>query len=186
MSGRHIGMDKSRKPILETIYKCMEEDSTIIIIGEGARTKAGFDYPPLLERFGDRILTAPIAEAGMVNMGLGASICGLRPIIDIIQNDFLLRAIEEVLNEVAKIHIMSGGKLHSNMVIKTEFTKFECSQSGNNYDYLFDKMPPPLDILPSELRIMKPKTIKESVDMMYEALHSNNPTIFYENRLIQE
>lgn len=178
-------MDLSRKPILQTIYKCMEEDDTIVIIGEGARLKASLDYPLLLERFGDRIITGPIAEAGMVNMGLGASVCGLRPIVDIIFNDLLLRAMDEILNHVAKIHMMSGGKLHAKIVIKTEFTKYENVQSGNRYDYLFEKHPPPHNLMAPELRVRIPRTVKESVDMMHEALHYNGPTLYFEDRLIQ-
>ena len=67
-------MDLSRKPILKTIYECMEQDPTIVLIGEGARLKASLDYPLLIEHFGDRIFTGPIAEGGMVNMGLGAAV----------------------------------------------------------------------------------------------------------------
>jgi 2-oxoisovalerate dehydrogenase E1 component len=192
---RHEGFDKSRKPILETIFRCMEQDPSIVIIGEGARTKAGFDYPDLLKKFGDRIFTAPICEGGIVNMALGASVCGLRPIADIIFDDLLLRTMDEILNEVAKIHIMSGGKLHAKMVIKTEFTKYENAQSGSHYDYLFERMPPPHTVplgnsgvaqeVKPELRVRIPKTVQESVDMMYEALHYDGPTLYFEDRLIQ-
>jgi acetoin:2,6-dichlorophenolindophenol oxidoreductase subunit beta len=178
-------MDLSRKPILETIYRCMEEDPTIVLIGEGARLKASLDYPPLLERFGSRIFTGPICEAGLVNMGLGAAITGMRPIVDVIFNDLLLRTMDEILNEVAKIHIMSGGKLHARMVIKAEFTKYENSQSGSRYDYLFAQTPPPLQF-PTELRVRVPRTVNESVEMMYEALHYNGPTLYFEDRLVEK
>jgi pyruvate/2-oxoglutarate/acetoin dehydrogenase E1 component len=177
-------VDLARKPILQTIHRAMTEDPTIIIIGEGARVKASLDYPPLLTDFGDRIYTGPIAEASMVNMGLGASITGLRPIVDLIGNDFMLRATEEILNEVAKIHIMSGGKLHSKLLIKVEFSKFENAQSGSHWDYLFEKEPPPHGILPPELKVMVPKTVKESTEMIWEALHRDAPTLFFEDRLI--
>lgn len=178
-------MDLSRKAILETIFKCMEEDPTIYLIGEGARLKASFDYPPLLERFGDRVLTTPICEAGLVNMGLGASVTGMRPIVDLIANDFMLRAMEEILNEVAKIHVLSGGRLHSKMVIKTELTKYENAQAGNDYGYLFERIPPPLEKFGSELRVRAPKTVEESSQMMYDALHYSGPTVFFENRMMQ-
>ena len=182
---RHEGFDLSRKPILQTVFKCMEEDPSIVIIGEGARLKASLDYPPLLERFPDRILTGPIAEGGMVNMGLGAAVTGLRPIVDVIFDDLLLRAMDEILNEVAKIHIMSGGKLKARMVIKTEFTKFENSQSGSHWDYLFQKPPPPYGYGPPTLKIAIPKTVEESVRMMYEALKYDGPTLYFEDRLMR-
>ncbi len=185
-TGRHQGFDISRKPILETIFRCMKEDPSIIIIGEGARLKASLDYPPLLEKFSDRILTGPIAEGGMVNMGLGAAVTGLRPIVDIIFDDLLLRTMDEVLNEVAKVHIMSGGQLQAKMVIKTEFTRYENSQSGNRYDYLFDRPPPPYNYGPSPLKIAKPTTVKESVEMMSEALKYDGPTLYFEDRLMVE
>ena len=185
-------MDLSRRPILETIYRRMEEDPTIVLIGEGARLKASLDYPPLLERFGSRIFTGPICEAGLVNMGLGAAVTGMRPIVDVIFNDLLLRCMDEVLNQVAKIHVMSGGKLHARMVIKAEFTKYENSQSGSRYDYLFARPPPPLWDGPSEsgtyaseLRVRIPKTVQESVDMMVEALHYDGPTLYFEDRMVE-
>lgn len=184
-TGRHAGMDKSRPAILETVFRCMEEDPSIIIIGEGARTKASFDYPLLLEEFGDRVFTGPICEAGMVNMALGASITGLRPIVDIIFNDLLLRAMDEILNRVAKIHIMSGGRLHARMVIKTEFTGYENAESGNRYDYLFQTPPPPYKFGPPTLKVAIPKTIQESAQMMYDALHYEGPTLYFEDRLMK-
>jgi acetoin:2,6-dichlorophenolindophenol oxidoreductase subunit beta len=184
-SDRHEGFDLSRKPILETVFRCMEEDPSIVIIGEGARLKARLDYPPLLERFSDRIFTGPIAEGGMVNMALGASVTGLRPIVDIIFDDLLLRSMDEILNEAAKIHIMSGGKLKAKMVIKTEFSKYENSQSGSRWDYLFEKEPPPHQFGPSPLKIAVPKTIKESVEMMDAALRYEGPTLYFEDRLMQ-
>jgi acetoin:2,6-dichlorophenolindophenol oxidoreductase subunit beta len=184
-------MDLSRQPILEEIYRCMEADPTIVLIGEGARLKASLDYPPLLKKFSSRIFTGPIAEAGMVNMGLGAAITGMRPIVDVIFNDLLLRVMDEILNEVSKIHVMSGGKLHARLVIKAEFTKFENAQSGSRYDYLFEHIPPPLKYgkdprLAPELRVSIPKSVKESVDMMREALHYNGPTLYFEDRLIEK
>ena len=188
-------MDLSRKPILKTIYECMEEDPTIVLIGEGARLKASLDYPPLLEKFGHRIFTGPIAEAGMVNMGLGAAITGMRPIVDVIFNDLLLRTMDEILNQVAKIHIISGGKLHARMVIKAEFTKYENAQSGSRYDYLFQRPPPPTGNFPglpgsgdkytTELRVAIPKTVAESVEMMHAALHYNGPTLYFEDRMVE-
>jgi acetoin:2,6-dichlorophenolindophenol oxidoreductase subunit beta len=184
-TGRHQGFDLSRKPILETIYRCMEEDPSIIIIGEGARLKATLDYPPLIEKFPGRIFTGPIAEGGMVNLALGASVTGLRPIVDIIFDDLLLRTMDEVLNEVAKIHIMSGGKLKARVLVKTEFTRFENSQSGSHWDYLFEKYPPPYGF-GQPLKIMVPKTVKESVELMYAALHYDGPVVYFEDRLIKE
>ena len=183
---RHQGFDLSRKPILATICKCMELDPSIIIIGEGARLKASLDYPLLLEKFSNRIFTGPIAEGGMVNLALGASVTGLRPIVDIIFDDLLLRTMDEILNEVAKIHIMSGGQLKAKMVIKTEFSKYENAQSGSRYDYLFKESPPPYQFGPSPLKIAIPKTVDESINMMFEALHYDGPTLFFEDRLIAE
>ena len=178
-------IDLSRKPILDAIYRCMQEDPSIILFGEGMRAKARYDYPLLLENFGDRVYTGPIAEAGMVNMALGASVTGLRPVVDLIFNDLLLRAMDEILNHVAKIHIMSGGKLHAKMVIKTEFDQYFNAESGSRWDYLFAVPPPPNNILAPELRVAKPRTVKESVDMMYEALHYDGPTLFFEDRWLE-
>ena len=183
-------MDLSRKPILAEIYRCMGEDPTIVLIGEGARLKASLDYPKLIEHFGNRIFTGPIAEAGMVNMGLGASVTGMRPIVDVIFDDLLLRTLDELLNEVAKIHVMSGGKLHARLLVKCEFGKYENAQSGSRYDYLFERPPPPTDRtdprFAPQLKVYIPKTVKESCEMIREALHRDAPSLFFEDRLVKE
>lgn len=170
-----------RKPIMKTIYKCMEKDKSIFIVGEGAKVKAQLDYPLLLTSFPNKVITTPICEGGIINMALGASVMGMRPIADLTFNDLLLRAMDEILNHVSKIHIMSGGKLTSNLVIKVEFTKYENAQAGNRYDYLFKQLPPPVS---TGLKVLIPKNEEEARNMMYEALHSYGPTLFFEDRLL--
>lgn len=68
-------------------------------------------------------MTAPVAEAGIVNVALGAALNGARPIVDLKFDDLSLRAAEEIINQIAKAHFMTGGKLKARVVIKADFNR---------------------------------------------------------------
>ena len=74
----------------------------------------------LVEEFGPtRVIDSPISEAGITGLGVGAAMTGMRPIIDIMFGDFIGLAMDQIANQAAKVHYMSGGKLQSAVVIRT-------------------------------------------------------------------
>ena len=74
----------------------------------------------LVEEFGpERVIDSPISEAGITGLGLGAAITGMRPVVDIMFGDFLTLIMDQVVNQAAKIHYMSGGSLKAPLTIRT-------------------------------------------------------------------
>jgi len=154
----------------------MNEDDSIFILGEGARVKCSFDYPAILDRFPERVVTAPVAEAGIVNVALGAALNGGRPIVDLTFDDLSLRAAEEIINQVAKAHFMTAGKLKARVVIKADFNRPENCQSGSRWEALFLHSP--------GIRVYIPSTPRDARFMMRSALTGEDPVIFFEDRII--
>src|SRR5712692_7780479 len=165
-----------RTATLRAISDCMEKDSSIFILGEGSRVKYSFDYPQVLRRFPERVLTAPVAEGGITGVALGASLEGMRPVVDLTFNDLALRAMDEIINHVAKVHFMSGGKLRARMVIKADFNRPENAQSGNRLEALFLHTP--------GLKVAIPSTPSDAYYFMRFALRGDDPFLLYEDRII--
>ena len=165
-----------RTATLRAISDCMERDGSIFIIGEGSRVKYSFDYPQVLRRFPERVLTAPVAEGGMTGVALGASLEGMRPVVDLTFNDLALRAMDEIINHVAKVHFMSGGKLRARMVIKADFNRPENAQSGNRLEAFFLRFP--------GLKVLVPSTPSDAYFFMRSALEGEDPVLFFEDRII--
>jgi len=154
----------------------MDDDDSIFILGEGARVKCSFDYPAILDRFPERVVTAPVAEAGIVNVALGAALNGGRPIVDLTFDDLSLRAAEEIINQVAKARFMTAGKLKARVVIKADFNRPENCQSGSRWETLFLHSP--------GIRVYIPATPRDARFMMRSALREEDPVIFFEDRII--
>src|SRR6185312_15012282 len=108
--------------IREALAEELRRDPTVFIMGEDV-AEAGTPFKVLsglVEEFGpERIIDSPISEAGITGMGVGAAMTGMHPVIDIMFGDFLGIIMDQVANQAAKVHYMSGGKLKVPMVIRT-------------------------------------------------------------------
>src|SRR5436853_6620681 len=92
----------------------MRRDPTVFIIGEDV-AEAGTVFKVLsglVDTFGrERVIDSPISEAGISGLGVGAAMTGMRPVVDIKVGDFIGLAMDQIVNQAAKVHYMSGGKL---------------------------------------------------------------------------
>ena len=98
----------------------MERDETIFVIGEDVITHGG-PYKVtdgIAERFPERIFETPIAEAGIMGVGVGAAMAGMNPVVEIMYMDFVTCAMDEVVNQAAKMRYMTGGQASVPMVIR--------------------------------------------------------------------
>src|SRR2546428_13141879 len=106
----------------EALAEGMRRDPGVFIIGEDV-AEAGTPFKVLsglVEEFGrDRVLDSPISEAGMTGLAVGAAMTGMRPVVDIMFGDFITLAMDQIANQAAKVHYMSGGKLKVPMVVRT-------------------------------------------------------------------
>src|SRR3970040_2149585 len=108
--------------IREALAEEMRRDPRVFIIGEDV-AEAGTPFKVLsglVEEFGKaRVIDTPISEAGFTGVAVGAAMTGMRPVADIMFGDFLTLTMDQLVNQAAKIHYMSGGKLRVPMVLRT-------------------------------------------------------------------
>ncbi|MBT4235327.1 MAG: alpha-ketoacid dehydrogenase subunit beta, partial [Marinovum sp.] len=102
------------KAVNEALAEEMRLDSTVILMGEDV-AEAGTPFKVtsgLVEEFGTtRVIDTPISEPGFTGLAVGAAMTGLRPVVDIMFGDFLFLIMDQLCNQAAKTHYMSGGKL---------------------------------------------------------------------------
>src|ERR1035437_10849738 len=108
--------------VREALSEEMRRDPTVFIMGEDV-AEAGTPFKVLsgmLEEFGkSRVIDTPISEPGFTGVGVGAAMTGRRPVVDIMFGDFLALVMDQVANQAAKVHYMSGGKLRVPLTIRT-------------------------------------------------------------------
>ena len=106
----------------EALAEEMRRDPSIFIVGEDV-AEAGTPFrvlSGLVEEFGTtRVIDAPISEPGFAGIGIGAAMTGMRPVVDIMFGDFLTLAMDQIANQAAKVHYMSGGRLKVPIVFRT-------------------------------------------------------------------
>ena len=108
--------------IREALAEEMRRDNNVCILGEDV-AEAGTPFKVLsglLEEFGkDRVLDTPISEAGFTGLAVGAAMTGMRPVVDIMFGDFITLTMDQMVNQAAKAHYMSGGHWKVPMVMRT-------------------------------------------------------------------
>src|SRR3989441_7211053 len=108
--------------IREAMAEEMRRDARVFILGEDV-AEAGTPFKVLsglVEEFGpERVMDTPISEAGFTGLAVGAAMTGMRPVVDIMFGDFITLTMDQMVNQAAKVHYMSGGKLKVPMVLRT-------------------------------------------------------------------
>src|SRR5579859_4180702 len=108
--------------VKEALAEEMRRDQTVFIMGEDV-AEAGTPFKVLsglVEEFGtERVMDTPISEAGFTGLAVGAAMTGMRPVVDIMFGDFLGLVMDQIANQAAKVHYMSGGTLKAPMVVRT-------------------------------------------------------------------
>jgi pyruvate dehydrogenase E1 component beta subunit len=164
----------------EAIREEMRRDERVFLIGEDvAETGTPFRVlAGLVEEFGkDRIIDSPISEAGITGICVGAAMTGMRPIVDIMFGDFLTLTMDQMVNQAAKIHYMSGGKLQVPMVLRTTLgaTRRSAAQHSQSLHAWVSHVP--------GLKVVVPSTPYDLKGLLKTAIRDNNPVIFFEDKL---
>ena len=157
------------------VYDAMKADASVHVFGEGAVVKASYDAPNMLKDFPDRVHTMPIGEDGAVNFAVGAALMGVKPIVDVISEDFLFRAMDGICNTAAKLDYVTG-KPHT-IVIRAE-TLMGGPTTGQRPEAMFAHVP--------GLKVVLPSTPHDSYGLMATALRSHGVTLFIEDRMIAD
>lgn len=164
----------------EAIAEEMRRDETVFIMGEDV-AEAGTPFKVtsgLVEEFGtQRVLDTPISEPGFTGMALGAAMTGMRPIVDLMFGDFIYLIMDQLANQAAKQHYMSGGKLTVPMVVRTNMgaTRRSAAQHSQSLQALVAHIP--------GLKVAMPSTPYEVKGLMKTAIRDNNPVVIFEDKL---
>jgi len=168
---------------IEAIGEEMEKDDRIFYMGEDVG-RFGGSYGTtkgLWERFGDdRVKDTPMSEAAMVGYALGAAITGMRPIVEIMFVDLLCLAMDQIVNQVAKIRYMFGGKAKVPLVIRVPFggLRRAAAQHSQHLEAWFLHTP--------GLKIVVPSTPYDVKGLLKTAIRENNPVMCLEHILLYQ
>ncbi len=169
--------------IREAIAEEMARDQRIFLIGEDVAA-AGSVFKVLvglLDEFGpERVIDSPISEAGIAGIGVGAAITGMRPIVDIMFGDFTTLVMDQLINQAAKTHYMSGGKLTVPMVLRTTLgaSRRSAAQHSQSLHALFSHIP--------GLKVAMPATPYDAKGLMKSAIRDDNPVVIFEDKMLYQ
>src|SRR3990170_4157187 len=166
--------------IKEAIAEELRRDPTVFMLGEDI-AEAGTTFKVLnglVEEFGkDRVIDTPISEPGFTGLAVGAAMAGMRPVVDIMFGDFLALIMDQVVNQAAKIHYMSGGKWKVPMVVRATMGASRRSAAQHSQS---------LHAWPSHipgLKVAIPSTPYDAKGLMKAAIRDDNPVIIFEDKI---
>ena len=170
-----------REAIRDAIAEEMRRDKSVFLLGEevGEYQGAYKVTQGLLDEFGsNRIVDTPITEAGFTGLAVGASMNGLRPIVEFMTWNFAMQAIDHIINSAAKTYYMSGGKLNIPIVFRgpNGVASRVAAQHSQDYTAWYSHVP--------GLRVLAPYDALDAKGLLKGAIRDNNPVVFLEHELL--
>src|SRR5687767_14277887 len=166
--------------IKEAIAEEMRRDPKVILMGEDV-AEAGTTFKVvvgLVDEFGkDRVIDTPISEAGFTGLGVGAAMAGMRPIVDIMFGDFMTIIMDQLVNQAAKIHYMSGGRWKVPMVVRCTMgaTRRSAAQHSQSLHAWPSHVP--------GLKVVVPSTPYDAKGLFKAAVRDDNPVVIFEHKI---
>jgi acetoin:2,6-dichlorophenolindophenol oxidoreductase subunit beta len=167
--------------IHEALAEELRRDPRVFIIGEDV-AEAGTPFKVLsglVAEFGPRrIIDTPISEAGFTGIAVGAAMTGMRPIVDIMFGDFITLTMDQMVNQAAKTHYMSGGALRVPMVMRTTLgaTRRSAAQHSQSLHAWFSHIP--------GLKVVIPSTPYDAKGLLKSAVRDDNPVVVFEDKMM--
>ena len=167
--------------IAEALKEEMKKDENVIVLGEdvgpyGGNFKATVG---LWEKFGaDRVIDTPISEAGFTGAGLGLAIAGMKPVVELMFGDFVAVAMDQLINQIAKMRYMSGGKLKVPIIIRTTMGagRSSAAQHSQSLHAIFMHVP--------GFKIAMPSTPYDAKGLLKTAVRDEYPVMFFEHKML--
>src|SRR5215472_12537447 len=166
--------------INEALAEELRRDPTVFIVGEDV-AEAGTPFKVLsglVEESGpERVLDSPISEAGITGLGVGAAMTGMRPVVDIMFGDFLTLVMDQLANQAAKTHYMSGGRLKVPLTVRTTMgaTRRSAAQHSQSLHAWVAHVP--------GLKVVLPSTPADAKGLLKTAIRDDNPVVFIEDKM---
>ena len=181
-AARDAGPELSyREAVRDTLAAAMREDESVFIMGEDIAEMGGSMgvTQGLVHEFGpERVRNTPISEIAIVGAGIGAAIQGMRPVVEIMYEDFLTLSTEQIVNQAAKHRYMSGGQVKVPLTVRTQGGAgwSPGAQHAQQLEAWFVHIP--------GLKVVFPSTPTDVRGLLWSAIYDDNPVIVFEHRLL--
>ena len=167
--------------VREALAEEMRRDPRVFVIGEDV-AEAGHPFKVLtglVQEFGTkRVIDTPISEPGYAGIGVGAAMTGMRPVVDVMFGDFMTLAMDQIVNQAAKVHYMSGGKLSVPIVFRTTLgaTRRSAAQHSQSLHAWLSHVP--------GLKVALPSGPYEAKGLMKTAIREGSPVVIFEDKMM--
>src|SRR5512133_3576912 len=170
-----------REAVRDAMSTAMRHDDDVFIMGEDIAEMGGSMgvTQGMLEEFGpERVRNTPISEMAIVGTGIGAAMAGMRPIVEIMYEDFLTLSLEQIVNQAAKHRYMSGGQLKVPLTIRTQGGAgwSPGAQHAQQLEAWLVHVP--------GLKVVYASTPEDVRGLLWSAIYDDNPVIFFEHRTL--
>ncbi|MDP9283955.1 MAG: alpha-ketoacid dehydrogenase subunit beta [Actinomycetota bacterium] len=170
-----------REAVRDTLFEVMRADEDVFLMGEDIAEMGGSMAVTqgLLDEFGpDRVRNTPISEMAIVGAGIGAAMAGMRPVVEIMYEDFLTLSLEQIVNQAAKHRYMSGGQVKVPLTIRTQGGAgwSPGAQHAQQLEAWLVHIP--------GLKVVYASTPEDVRGLLWTAIYDDNPVICFEHRLL--
>ena len=170
-----------REAVRDALASAMRQDEDVFVMGEDIAEMGGSMgvTQGMLDEFGpERVRNTPISEMAIVGTGIGAAMQGMRPVVEIMYQDFLTLSMEQLVNQAAKHRTMSGGQLKVPLTIRTQGGAgwSPGAQHAQQLEAWFVHVP--------GLKVVFPSTPEDVRGLLWTAIYDDNPVVFFEHRLL--
>ena len=170
-----------REAVRDALGAALRRDEDVFIMGEDIAEMGGSMgvTQGLLDEFGpERVRNTPISEMAIVGAGIGAAMAGMRPVVEIMYEDFLTLSLEQIVNQAAKHRYMSGGQLKIPLTIRTQGGAgwSPGAQHAQQLEAWLVHVP--------GLKVVFPSTPEDVRGLLWSAIYDDNPVIVFEHRLL--
>src|SRR6266699_2400823 len=170
-----------REAVRDALSQAMRRDDDVFVMGEDIAEMGGSMgvTQGMLDEFGpDRVRNTPISEMAIVGAGIGAAIQGMRPVVEIMYEDFTTLAMEQIVNQAAKHRYMSGGQVTVPLTIRTQGGAgwSPGAQHAQQLEGWLVHIP--------GLKVVFPSTPTDVRGLLWSSIYDDNPVIFFEHRLL--
>jgi acetoin:2,6-dichlorophenolindophenol oxidoreductase subunit beta len=170
-----------REAVKDALARALRDDESVFVMGEDIAEMGGSMAVTqgLLDEFGpQRIRNTPISEMAIVGSGIGAAMQGMRPVVEIMYEDFLTLSMEQLVNQAAKHRTMSGGQLKVPLTIRTQGGAgwSPGAQHAQQLEAWFVHVP--------GLKVVFPSTPEDVRGLLWSSIYDDNPVVFFEHRTL--